>query len=77
MHKENVSLPCLHKEYLRKMEALKCHTFRIVVLLELFLPLMRLTAPASDDKPYKTIKLYVSVMSSRQLFELTAQCAEA
>ena len=54
------------------MKALKCHTFRIVVLLELFLPLMRLTAPASDDKPYKTIKLYVSAISTRQLFELTA-----
>jgi hypothetical protein len=54
------------------MEALKCHTFRIVVLLELFLPLMSLTAPASDGKPCKTIKLYVSAISTRQLFELTA-----
>ena len=43
IHKGNVGLLCLSKGDFRKMEVFKCHTFRLVVLLELFLPLLSLT----------------------------------
>jgi hypothetical protein len=77
IHNGNVGLLCLSKGNFRKMEVLKCHTFRLVVLLELFFTINEINSlHASDGKPCNTIKLYVSAIISRRLFETVMNLLE-